>query len=258
MMEVSVNILDFDQVYQMQTYFKEAHYEWIKLSDIRNTNRYCESKALASIAKRLKKRKYRGITFIGSGNYHYVTYLLMKDVKAPFTLILFDHHTDMKDAPCESLVTCGSWVSKSLERLPMLKKVIIIGTREDLLESIPSYLNEKVLILSKEQMGQASIKEYIKSSISTYNVYISIDKDVLGKSEAVTNWDQGNMKLMQLLNLIKYIAKNKRICGIDVCGEYPYSPVLNCYPESLEAVRKNNRANLTILNTINKLEKKIS
>lgn len=257
-MEVSVNILDFDQVYQMQTYFKEAHYEWIKLSDIRNTNRYCEARALASIAKRLENRKDRGITFIGSGNYHYVTYLLMKDVQAPFTLILFDHHTDMKDAPCESLVTCGSWVLRALKRLPMLKKVIIVGTREDLLESIPSYLNKKVLILSEEQIGQADIQRYIKSAISTYNVYISIDKDVLGKSEAVTNWDQGNMKLMQLLSLVKYIAKSKRICGIDVCGEYPYNPVLNFYPESLEAIRKNNRANLTILNTINNLEQRIS
>ena len=257
-MEVSVNILDFDQVYQIQTYFHKTHYEWIKLSDIKNTNRYCEAKSLVSIDRRLKKHKGKGITFIGSGNYHYVTYLLMREVQAPFTLILFDHHTDMMDAPCESLVTCGSWVLKSLERLPMLKKVVIVGTRVDLLESIPSHLKEKVLILSEKQIGQADIKEYIKSAISTYNVYISIDKDVLEKSQAVTNWDQGNMKLMQLLNLVKYIGKNKRIRGVDVCGEYPYSPVMNFCPESLEAVRKNDRANLTILNTINNLEQRIS
>lgn len=253
-MEISVNVLDFDQVYHTQTYFKKTHYEMINLSDIRNTNRYCERNSLVSINKRLKKRKDKGITFIGSGNYHYVTYLLMSEIESPFTLVLFDHHTDMMDAPCESLVTCGSWVLKSLEKLPMLKKVIIIGTREDLLESIPENLNKKVLVFSKKELGQADIRQYIKTAISTDNVYFSIDKDVLEESEAVTNWDQGNMKLKELINLIKYISIGKQICGIDVCGEYSYNPISNFCRDSLEAIRKNDRANLTILDTINKLE----
>lgn len=252
-MEISVNVLDFDQVYYTQTYFKKTHYEMINLSDIRNTNRYCERKSLVAINNRLKKRKERGITFIGSGNYHYVTYLLLSEVKDPFTLVLFDHHTDMMDAPCESLMTCGSWVLKSLENLQMLKKVIIIGAREDVLKSIPEYLNKRALVFSEEDLGQASIDQYIKSAIATDNVYFSIDKDVLKESEAVTNWDQGNMKLIDLINLIKYISVNKRVCGIDVCGEYTYNPISNFRPDSLDAIRKNDRANLTILNTISDL-----
>ncbi len=253
-MGISVNILDFDEVYHTQTYFQKTHYERINLSDIKNTNKYCERKSLVSISKRLKKRKDRGITFIGSGNYHYVTYLLMSEVQDPFTLVLFDHHTDMMDAPCESLVTCGSWVLKSLEKLPMLKKVVIIGTREDLMKSIPQNLNKKVLVFSEEDVGQADIKKHIKLAISTDDVYVSIDKDVLEESEAVTNWDQGNMKLIQLLNLIKSIAINKRICGIDVCGEYQSNPIANFCRESLEAIQKNDRANFKILNTISNLE----
>lgn len=253
-MGISVNILDFDQVYNAQTYFRKSRYKRINLSDIRNTNRFCERKSLVSISKRLKKYKDRGITFIGSGNYHYVTYLLMSEIQSPFTLVLFDHHTDMMEAPCESLVTCGSWVLDSLENLPMLKKVVIIGTREDLLKSIPKDLNKKVLVFSEEDIGQANIKKYIKSGVSTDNVYVSIDKDVLEESEAVTNWDQGNMNLMQLLNLIKFIAADKRICGIDVCGEYPYSPIASFNGQSMEAIQKNDRANFKILNTISKLD----
>lgn len=251
---ISVNILDFDQVYSTQTYFKKTHYKRINLSDIRNTNRYCERKSLASIGKRLKKCKDRGVTFIGSGNYHYVTYLLMSEVQSPFTLVLFDHHTDMMEAPCESLVTCGSWVLNSLENLPMLKKVVIIGTREDLIESIPKHLNKKVLVFSEEDIGQVDIKKYIKSAVFTDNVYVSIDKDVLDESEVVTNWDQGHMKLMQLLNLVRFIAVDKQICGIDVCGEYPYSPIASFGGEAVEAIEKNDRANFKILNTISKLD----
>lgn len=253
-MGISVNVLDFDQVYSAQTYFRKTHYKRINLSDITSTNRYCEKKSLITIDKRLKKYRDGGITFIGSGNYHYVTYLLMSEVRCPFTLILFDHHTDMMETPCESLVTCGSWVSKSLQNLPMLKKVVIIGTREDLVESIPKHLHKKVSVLSEEVVGQADIKKYIKSAIATNNVYISIDKDVLEESEAVTNWDQGQMKLMQLLNLVKFIAMHNRICGIDVCGEYPYSPIASFDGQTLEAIKKNDRANFKILNTISKIE----
>lgn len=257
-MGISVNILDFDEVYSTQTYFKKAHYKRINLSDIRNANRYCERKSLVSIDQRLKEYKDKGITFIGSGNYHYVTYLLMKEVKSPFTLVLFDHHTDMMDAPCESLVTCGSWVLNSLENLPMLKKVVIIGTSEDLVKTIPKHLNKRVLILSEEVVGQADIKRYIKAAVSTDNIYVSIDKDVLEESEAITNWDQGHMKLMQLLNFIEFIASDKQICGIDVCGEYPYNPIANFDGQTLKAIKKNNIANFKILDTISKLNYGIS
>ena len=47
------------------------------------------------IKRALNRRKNKGITFIGSGNYHYVSHLLLEEINKPFTLILFDHHTDM-------------------------------------------------------------------------------------------------------------------------------------------------------------------
>lgn len=252
-MELSVNVLDFDHGYNTQNYFKKADYEVINLSDIRSTNRYCERKSLIAIKDRLKKRKSRGITFIGSGNYHYVTYLLISEVKEPFTLVLFDHHTDMMNSPCDSIVTCGSWVLKSLENLQMLKKVVIIGIEDKLQNSIPEQLNKTVAVFSEKKLGQANIKQYIKSAISTNNVYFSIDKDVLQESEAVTNWDQGTMKLKELINIISYISVNKRICGTDICGEYSYNPVSSFCEEGIDAIRKNDRANLTILNTIKEL-----
>src|SRR5699024_4536243 len=109
-MDDLITILNFDHVYETQDFFHKANYEWINLSDVRNTNRYCELGSLKTIHERLKRRKNKGITFIGSGNYHYVTYLLMSEIKIPFTLILFDHHTDMIKPIHESILSCGSWV----------------------------------------------------------------------------------------------------------------------------------------------------
>lgn len=258
-MKNSVNILNFDQTYQVQTYYEKTDYKWIDLSDIRNTNCYCEKKSLISIYDRLKKSKKSRITFIGSGNYHYVTYLLLADVQSPFTLVLFDHHTDMFKSPYDTLISCGSWVLNALETLPMLKKIIIVGTSDDLVESIPPYYNKRLSVFSKEQTEQTvGLNKYINSAILTENVYISIDKDVLMESEAVTNWNQGNMKLTQLLNLIDNISTNKKICGIDVCGEYFNNPTTSFYKESFEAIQINNKANLTILNTITKLRLQIN
>jgi hypothetical protein len=55
------------------------------------------------------------------------------------------------------------------------------------------------------------------------NVYISIDKDVLGREYARTDWDQGGMTLDQLFASIRDISLNHRIIGVDVCGELPLS-----------------------------------
>lgn len=249
-----ISILDFDHTYSIQTFYKHSDYEWINLLDIKSANRYCEKKSLININERFKKRKNRGITFIGNGNYHYVTYLLIREIKSPFTLVLFDNHTDMLKSLFSTLISCGSWVLKALEELPMLKKVIILGARQDLIDVIPVCYNNIVSAFSKEKIGQGiEFNKYIKSEISTENVYISIDKDVLEKSEAVTNWDQGNMKLSQLFKLIKCIFINKNICGMDVCGEYDYSPIENFCPESIKAIEKNNKANLKILNMIREM-----
>lgn len=247
----SVDILDFDEGYKSQSYYKKLDYSWIDLSDIKNVNRYCEESSLKSIYNRIINKKHSKVTFIGNGNYHYVTYLLLKDIKKPFTLVLFDHHTDMMDAPSKSLVTCGSWVSNAINNLPNLKKVIIIGVSQELIYSNIIDNKDKVAILSKENIGQAkTVNEYIESNTVTDEIYISVDKDVLAYTDASTNWDQGNMKLEDLLNSINYMCNNYKILGLDVCGEYYSSPCEYFNPQTIKSIKVNDKANLAILKEI--------
>lgn len=42
-------------------------------------------------------------------------------------------------------------------------------------------------------------KEALCKELSKWPVYISLDKDVLNKEEAVTDWSQGTMQLSQIL-----------------------------------------------------------
>lgn len=59
-----------------------------------------------------------------------------------------------------------------------------------------------------QSLVKPSTKQAILVAIPTRSVYVSIDKDVLNEADAITNWDQGNMKLGQLLDLLGYMSLN--------------------------------------------------
>jgi hypothetical protein len=64
----------------------------------------------------------------------------------------------------------------------------------------------------------------INKQIKTSRIYISIDKDVLTFNDAVTNWDQGQVKLDYIIETIKLLKEKYNIIGADVTGDYsvPY------------------------------------
>ena len=55
-------------------------------------------------------------------------------------------------------------------------------------------------------------------------LFVSIDKDVLGTTDASTTWSQGDMKLTTLLSGVKTVLECAKktggeIVGVDICGE---------------------------------------
>lgn len=243
-----ITVLDFDEIYTCQKELIRCFsYDWIDLKKIHHTNLYCEKQSLEKISLQLKLQSHHNITLIGSGNYHYISYLLLSKIKKPFTLLLFDHHTDMMTT---SILSCGSWLSEALLRLPYLKKAIIIGASSDVNVSISPEIRSKVVICSKSDVIQSNFKNDLLSYFSTEYVYISIDKDVLNEKYASTNWEQGEMSMQTLLGIVEYMMLHKQVCGVDVCGELPnYSKEL-FNPTYLEAIKKNENSNRIILNTL--------
>ncbi|WP_044895027.1 arginase family protein [Bacillus alveayuensis] len=235
-----VTFLNFDGTYFSQKQLFQFPHEWLDLTHISQTNLYCHPESLAQIKRRLNERKYKGITFIGSGNYHYVSYLLLQEINEPFTLVLFDHHTDLGNEK-EPLISCGSWVSYALEHIPFLERVVMIGPTSTY--NLPSY-STKITIFSNEHSPKL-----ILSNIQTDAVYISIDKDVLCRDDALTNWEQGTMRLETLLRYIKHLLYSKEVIGLDVCGEYPQTSVNWFDPLCREALRKNQYANRCLIET---------
>ena len=62
---------------------------------------------------------------------------------------------------------------------------------------------------------------------------ISIDKDVLSKDFASTDWDQGTMTLESLEALLKAYSAGREIIGADICGCFPESEGGTCEDASL-------------------------
>jgi arginase family enzyme len=235
-----VTFLNFDGTYFSQKQLFHFPHEWLDFTDLSQTNLYCHPESLAEIQQRLNEHKNKGITLIGSGNYHYVSYLLLQEIDEPFTLVLFDHHTDLGNEE-ESLISCGCWVSYALEHIPFLERVVMIGPSSAQIH--PRY-SSKLTIFSNEHSPKL-----ILSNIQTNAVYISIDKDVLCRDDALTNWEQGTMRLADLLQYVKYILDSKKVIGLDICGEYPQASVNLFDPICREALLKNQYANRQIIET---------
>lgn len=239
-----ITFLHFDETYYAQKELHQFSHEDISLQHLQNTSLYCDDGALEEIRHSLHNRSSKGITYIGSGNYHYVSYVLLEEINEPFTLILFDNHPDLGlKHDQEPVFSCGSWVYYALKDHPFLQQVIIVGATY---EDIPN--EPHVLLIPFSKINQQTI-HLILQHIPTDLIYISIDKDVLRIKDAETNWDQGQMKLETLTKYLTRLLQMKEVFGLDVCGEVRSSYLDLLKPRELERIKKNEKANLSILET---------
>ncbi|MBX5193624.1 arginase [Rhizobium sp. NZLR3b] len=197
------------------------------------------------------------LAFMGSGDFHHVTALLLDMAleRRPVstTLVHFDNHPDWVNF--EGGMHCGSWINSALSN-PRIDKVVTVGVcssdlrnperkganlrwlREGKLELFPyehppsrvsaeygsgaSYRQDGRALYwnSISEIGEENFIDLILSRIGTEAVYFTIDKDVLAADDAVTNWDQGRMRLPYLMALISEIGSRHRVVGADVIGDY--------------------------------------
>jgi arginase family enzyme len=193
------------------------------------------------------------VTLLGSGDFHHVAALLHERVREPFTLVHFDNHPDwVRLAPRWH---CGSWINRALA-LANVARVVTLGPCSDDLVNpgrkggnlralgdgklvlfpwrhAPSRVWHRVAdgpahyyadgAIHWRNLCERRLDEAVSTALAampTEAVWISIDKDVLPENEVVTNWDQGEMPLDALLAFVRAIARDKRVIGADLCGEY--------------------------------------
>ncbi len=236
-------ILSFDFIYQMQNLknFLPNAYEQ-DLTSMESVKSYCDLGSANALRKIWNSFSVNGLHFLGSGNYHYLSLFFLEKINHPFSLLVFDHHTDMQPSIFPELLSCGSWILTSLETLKTLKEVLLINVGKESLEGtkktsftennfsvfsetsqiLKCHYHKKDTILPitilKEEAKDKNWKKLYQDYLH-YPIFLSIDKDVLSKEELETDWDQGSMSFIDLKTACKQLLDYSFPLGIDICGE---------------------------------------
>ncbi|CBL23548.1 arginase family protein [Blautia sp. 2744] len=246
-------IMNFSGIYKNQSFYKdhaEKEIFWTELSDLSGCNCYCDAEAADRICEEIQNYTGNGIHFIDSGNYHYMTRLWLEKQQVPFRLLVFDNHTDMQPPAFGGLLSCGGWIAASLEELPLLHEVILVGPDEEAYVQVEPELQQKVCFLSREKLSMMTAEEkedFFKNLDADLPLYISVDKDVLCKEDASTTWSQGDMHLSELMSFLEVVLELQNVVGMDVCGE--------CDQDSGSEDFLNDHANEAILRLWEKMRK---
>ena len=218
---------------------------WLDCTKIVGTDCYCDDYAIKEINESIDNAETCGksecsienrgnstnvptIHFFDNGNYHYMSKLWTDRVQEPFTLIVFDHHPDMQPPRFGGILSCGGWVKEVLDNNKFIQSVIIIGVKDELVETVREELSQsgessildKVTFICESELSIISsliCSDFV--NVLSPNLYISIDKDALSPTYAATNWDQGSLTLDALKDCITALTASSKILGVDICGE---------------------------------------
>lgn len=249
-------------IYKKQSFYDavQENMQVFDNCDMRGTDCYCDEQAMAQIEKQIQSCTGRGIHFIDSGNYHYLTYLWLKKIDGAFGLILFDHHPDIQAPLFGNILSCGGWVKMALDTLPHLQWVLCVGVNEDLLADREEDVRVSYLTEQEIQKENIQVSSYINTWLQkkcvggkrALPVYVSVDKDVLEEEALKTNWDNGTLSEAEIMDGIRMIAQQTQILGLDICGE-----PANEEESDVHEIQKSDAINHRFMDFINNLEKNL-
>ena len=183
--------------------------------------------------------RLRKFVLYGSGDFHHLSALWLRQFTEPLTLISFDNHPDWAVTPPKW--ACGAWLNRALE-LPQVRKISVwgcgnfecwwphqifgnrraerhgrLGVHPWADERSAADQNRRGAILREN--WQQRFKEFA-SKLRGTDVYVTIDLDCLLPNEAVTNWENGRFTTADLVWAVDQLREHCRISGGDVCGAF--------------------------------------
>lgn len=258
-----IRILNFDNsVTKQQALLSKYAHEVIDLTPLGPEARFwMGSKTEKQVENKIAGSGKNAVTFLGSGDFHHISKILIGQFEEPLSVIVFDHHPDWCVLPAR--LNCGSWVNKVTSQKNVLKTVLVGNASDDLSDfeiqtgDLDALKNDRVEIYPYEHIPtkvffkriplnhSVKVEKRIFGSqlywtelkgkdlavffrglldrLPTRKVYVSIDKDCLKSDFAVTNWEEGKLSLDELLLMLNLIKENMEIIGADIAGDY--SPI---------------------------------
>jgi arginase family enzyme len=182
-------------------------------------------------------RHFRPFILSGSGDFHHLTAIYVRQVKEPFTILSFDNHPDWDVRPPHW--SCGAWVNRALEN-PLVQQAAVWGCGSfecglpwRLLGNRSACCSNRLWVAPWRSEGRnypcwlhpisasdwrvafAQFVETIRNPI-----YVTVDLDCLGCTDAITNWENGRFALCDLVWAITLLRQKLQIVGGDLCGAF--------------------------------------
>jgi hypothetical protein len=260
MLNKSLRILNFDDsILKQENLLSRYEKDILDFKDLSSQARcWVNIKTRGIIEKRIYGSAKNSITFLGSGDFHHISEILISQFHEPMCVIVFDFHPDWAILPPR--FGCGAWVSQILKK-KNISKIILVGVssqdissfdiqagnldslKSDRVEIYPYAHQPSLTFLKKipqnislgikngvffnkvywQELKDKNLREFFLSLLKrlpTRNAYISIDKDCLRKDFALTNWEEGRLTLEELLLMLKLIKENLNIIGLDIVGDH--------------------------------------
>jgi arginase family enzyme len=183
-------------------------------------------------------KQFRPFILSGSGDFHHLTAVFTRRVKEPFAILSFDNHPDWDIRPPHW--SCGAWVNRALEN-PLVQQIAVWGCgsfecvlpwrllgnrsacRSGRLRVAPWRTEGKKypawLYPISSSTWRAAFAEFV-DALKTPAIYVTVDLDCLGESDAVTNWESGRFVLDDLVWALTLLRQTVRIVGGDLCGAF--------------------------------------
>jgi Arginase family len=199
--------------------------------------RYCTPTAVIRSFFEDVRGQLTPFTLYGSGDFHHLTALWLRQISQPFVLVSFDNHPDWSTLPPRW--SCGSWISRALES-SLLRRVAIWGCANfELNPPHRWFANHRALRSGRleawpwiERFGASARRRW--SGINARNwkakfaaftaklggpdVYVTVDMDCLRPETAVTDWEQGLFTPEDIVWALTKLRESATIVGGDVCG----------------------------------------
>jgi Arginase family len=236
------------------------------------------------------------LTLYGSGDFHHVSLALLGMQRQPINLLVLDNHPDwMRGVP---FLHCGTWVYHAA-LLPWVERIFHVGGDVDF-DNYYQWMapwrllrSGKIVVIpalrqfkggSWKAIAHAALWEQPDKELDLYRLrqllkpfsaelaarplYVSLDKDVMTREEAIVNWDSGHLRLREVQKILEVFLSeaNGRLAGMDITGDWSPVEVRGLFRHFIhwtehpalcinreEAVQQNQALNLSLIQTVDEL-----
>ena len=184
------------------------------------------------------KNHFRPFTLSGSGDFHHLTAVFVRQITEPFSIVSFDNHPDWDVRPPRW--SCGAWINRALEN-SLVKQVAVWGCNSFECRLPWRFLGNRSACQSgrlwvapwerkehrcpawlhpfSEANWRTSFTRFVES-MSQFPIYVTVDIDCLSENESVTNWENGRFRVSDIVWATTLLREKARIAGGDLCGAY--------------------------------------